>query len=200
VTSAPADRRKQIVDAGLALLAEEGLAGLTQPRVAARTGLRQSHLTYYFPTRAALLAAVARAAVDQQSATAAAMAAHATSVADAAVVIAAGTARHEATRVLVALSQAADQEPEVRALFNQLAENSLTALKGLLTRLDLPATEVNADLLRALFIGLAVNNLAAGHADAQARAQAALDAAFRLIAQPAPSSRASKRATKSKET
>ena len=61
------DRRKHIIDAGLGLLREEGLPGLTQPRIATRTGLRQSHLTYYYPTRAALVAAVARAAVDTQA-------------------------------------------------------------------------------------------------------------------------------------
>src|SRR5580658_8358896 len=60
------DRRKEILDAGIALLREQGLAGLTQPRVAAMTGLRQSHLTYYYPTRADLLAAVARVAMEAQ--------------------------------------------------------------------------------------------------------------------------------------
>jgi DNA-binding transcriptional regulator YbjK len=30
-------RRKQIIDAGLALLEEEGLSGLTQPKIAMRT-------------------------------------------------------------------------------------------------------------------------------------------------------------------
>ena len=34
--------------------------------VAGLAGLRQSHLTYYYPTRVDLLAAVARAAIDGQ--------------------------------------------------------------------------------------------------------------------------------------
>ena len=41
------DRRQSILDAALAVLREYGYAGFTQPRVAARTGMRQSHLTYY---------------------------------------------------------------------------------------------------------------------------------------------------------
>ena len=85
------DRRTQIIDAGLALLGEEGLSGLTQPKIAARTGLRQSHLTYYYPTRADLLAAVARAAVERQAASARSMAERITSVENAAKVLAAGT-------------------------------------------------------------------------------------------------------------
>ena len=46
--------------------AKAGSSGFKQPRVAAEAGLRQSHLTYYFPTRADLLAGVARAAVERQ--------------------------------------------------------------------------------------------------------------------------------------
>jgi AcrR family transcriptional regulator len=60
------DHRKKILEAGLNILREQGLAGLTQPRLAAITGLRQSHLTYYYPTRADLLAAAARVAIEGQ--------------------------------------------------------------------------------------------------------------------------------------
>jgi AcrR family transcriptional regulator len=60
------DRRKEILGAGVTILREQGLAGLTQPRVAAKTGLRQSHLTYYYPTRADLLTAVTCAAIQAQ--------------------------------------------------------------------------------------------------------------------------------------
>jgi AcrR family transcriptional regulator len=176
------DRRKQIIDAGLALLREEGLSGLTQPRIATRTGLRQSHLTYYYPTRAALVAAVGRAAIDAQVVSAAAMAARITSTKTAAEVIAAGTANHENTRVLVALSQAAEQEPEVRKMFNALADGSIVLVTGILQKLGLQPTTANADLVHALFIGLSVTQLATGRANGQARSKAALDAAFSLLA------------------
>ena len=57
------DRRHDIVEAGLAVLREHGYTGFTQPRIAARVGLRQSHLTYYYPTRLDLLEAVGRTAI-----------------------------------------------------------------------------------------------------------------------------------------
>ena len=60
------DRREVIIEAGLKALREHGYAGFTQPRVAAFAGLRQSHLTYYHPTRLDLLGAIGRAAVDRQ--------------------------------------------------------------------------------------------------------------------------------------
>jgi DNA-binding transcriptional regulator YbjK len=175
------DRREKIIEAGLALLREEGLSGLTQPRVAARTGLRQSHLTYYYPTRAALLAAVAAAAVEIQGAAAQAMVAQITSAQKAADVMAAVTARRENTRVLVALNQAADREPEVRALFNELTNGFVAELTTLLTKLEMEPTTANADFLHALFVGLSVVQLATSRPNGQARSRAALNVAFDLL-------------------
>jgi AcrR family transcriptional regulator len=58
----PADPRlatsDRLLAAALLVLEAEGIHALTQTRVAERAGLRQSNLTYYFPTRADLLKAV----------------------------------------------------------------------------------------------------------------------------------------------
>ena len=181
------DRRKQIIDAGLALLREEGFSALTQPRVAARTGLRQSHLTYYYPTRAALLAAVARAAIELQGAAAQALVARVSSIEGAADVIAEAAGRHENTRVLVALNQAAEQEPEVRALFNELSDNFFREIGALLDKLGLAQKPAHVDLLHALFVGLSVIDLATCRPDQRARSKATLDVAFEALgAQSAP--------------
>jgi AcrR family transcriptional regulator len=176
------DRRKQIIDAGLALLREEGLAGLTQPRIAARTGLRQSHLTYYYPTRAALLAAVARAAIDLQGEAAHALTARIRSIDNAPDVIAEAAGRHANTRVLVALNQAAEQEPEVRALFNELSDNFFGEIVSLFDKLGLAREPAHVDLLHALFVGLSVIDLATCRPDQRARSKAALDVAFASLA------------------
>ena len=53
--------RKRILDAALKVLKKEGVTALTQTRVAAVAGLRQSHLTYYFPRKTDLLAATLEA-------------------------------------------------------------------------------------------------------------------------------------------
>lgn len=55
-----APMRVRLLTAAVELLETEGFAGLTQSAVARRAGVRQSHLTYYFPTRAALLRATAQ--------------------------------------------------------------------------------------------------------------------------------------------
>jgi len=53
--------RQRILDAALKILKKGGVSALTQTRVAAAAGLRQSHLTYYFPRKTDLLAATLEA-------------------------------------------------------------------------------------------------------------------------------------------
>lgn len=52
------DTRQVILDTALALFDEHGVSALTQPKIARAAGLRTSHLTYYFPLKADLLAAI----------------------------------------------------------------------------------------------------------------------------------------------
>ncbi len=47
--------RERILFAAVEILNDDGFAALTQTRVAEHAGLRQSHVTYYFPTRNHLL-------------------------------------------------------------------------------------------------------------------------------------------------
>ncbi len=175
------DRRAKLVEAGLAILREDGLAGFTQLRVAARVDLKQGHLTYYFPTRTDLLVAVARSAIDTQLASLERMINEATSIDGAIAAIAAVTVRHENTRVLVAMNQASDQEPEVRALFNEMTDAFVAKLGELLTRFGLDASQDRIDLLHALFVGLSVVDLATSRENGKARNSAALATAFRLL-------------------
>jgi AcrR family transcriptional regulator len=177
------DRRKEILEAGLALLREQGLAGLTQPRIAAKTGLRQSHLTYYYPTRADLVAAVARVGMEAQLSAARSLVKGISSAEQGAERIAAVTTRHENTRVLAALNQAADQEPAVRAVFNGLLGGFIAEFGTLAEKLKLTSSAASIDLLHALFVGLSVIDLATARRNGKARAKAALDLAFHVLSE-----------------
>ncbi len=174
------DRRKEIIEAGLAVLRSHGYAGFTQPRVAAAVGLRQSHLTYYYPTRADLLAAVTRAAVDAQIAALDALA-ESGSVEETAAMVARLSSRRETTRVLLALAQAAEEAPELREMFRELADVVLERLAGHFARLGIPATETNRLMLHALAIGLAVLDLAVGRPDRERLARGAVEAALSMM-------------------
>jgi AcrR family transcriptional regulator len=177
----PQDRRSAILQAGLAVLREEGLAGFTQPNVAARAGLRQGNLTYYFATRADLLSAVARTAIDLQLAGATALLRSAKSLNEATAALGAGVVRHENTRVFVALNQAADQEPALQTLFNELLEGFVEAIADFLKRMNLRPTQSHVDLLHAVFVGLSVIDLATGRKNGNARALAVLKILFKLL-------------------
>jgi AcrR family transcriptional regulator len=179
------DRREKILEAGLALLREQGLAGLTQPRVAARTGLRQSHLTYYYPTRADLVAAVARVAMKAQLGAVRALFKGISSAEQGADRIAAVTVRHETSRVLAALNQAADQEPAVRAVFNELLSDLAVEFHTLFEKMKLPPNEASIDLLHALFVGLSVIDLATARPHGKTRAKAVLKLAFHMLSSEA---------------
>lgn len=50
--------RQRIIEAALDIAAAQGIKALTQPRVAKAAGVRQSHLTYYFPRKADLFVAL----------------------------------------------------------------------------------------------------------------------------------------------
>ncbi len=56
---------ERILAAALQLVETQGIAALSQARVAAAAGLRQSHLTYYFPTRKHLLLAIVQGIHDE---------------------------------------------------------------------------------------------------------------------------------------
>lgn len=176
------NRGQALLDAGLLILREEGLAGLTQPAVARRAGLRQGNLTYYFPTRTDLLAGVAREAVDRQLAAAAALSRNSTTKDKAVEAISTAVTQHENTRVLAALNQAADQEPTLSALFNELNDGFVSQLDQLLGNLGIPSTQDRVDLLHAMFVGLSIIDLATGRPKGKARAKAALRRLFDLLA------------------
>jgi len=174
------DRRQDILDAGLAVLGERGFAGLTQPRVAATAGVRQSHLTYYFPTRADLLIGVAHAAIDRQlAALDAALDGASPKMAPAA--IAKAITRPANVRVLLSLVLAADEVPEVRDLFRRFALGVQTRARALLEALQITATDDTVLAVHALSVGLAAVHLATGRSDGERRAAAALQSALRLM-------------------
>ena len=180
MASATRDRRQDIVNAGIAVLREYGFAGFTQPRVAAEAGLRQSHLTYYFPTRVDLLSAVAHAAIERQLAAVDAVV-DASSARGAAKVIANVVVRHENTRVIMALAQAADQEPALRQIFLQLADGMILRAGKLLTQLNVEPTDEYCSLLHAMSVGMAVVDLATARKDGERRAARTLETALTLM-------------------
>ncbi|MBN8927541.1 MAG: TetR/AcrR family transcriptional regulator [Rhodospirillales bacterium] len=191
------DRRHDIIEAGLAVLREHGYVGFTQPRVAARAGLRQSHITYYHPTRLHLLAAVGRAAVDRQLLAVDATLGALSTVEQAADAIAELVTRYENTRVLMALVQASEEEPGLRDLFRELADGAVSRVAAFLSRISgSPVSEDSARFLHALSVGVAVISLATGRPDAKQRAAGLFTTALHLLVGDPPPPTAPKRVSR----
>lgn len=64
----PRDVRRHILDTALDLVEADGILALTQPKVAKAAGLRQSHITYYFPRKADLVVALLEASHERAAA------------------------------------------------------------------------------------------------------------------------------------
>lgn len=63
----PPALRAKILDAALTILHGSGIRALSQAKVAAAVGIRQSHLQYYFPKKIDLVIALLRGHVDMAS-------------------------------------------------------------------------------------------------------------------------------------
>ena len=174
--------RKRILDAGVDLLETQGVAALTQPRVAKAAGVSQSHLTYYFPTRNRLLMALAETAVERLL-DGLRVAADRPADADAAQLFAEMILHHAPVRVLLGLIVAADREPELRLSLAGLIARVRHGLAGLLEVKGLSASPQQVLALHAGIVGLAVMNYARQTAESEHEVRVGMAELFcRLVA------------------
>ena len=180
----PTDIRERLLMAAATLIREQGLRKLTQPRVAKAAGVSQSHLTYYFPTRADLVHAVLERAAERQSAGVEATVAVADEGVEALVrELAKTSARPENTRVLVSFVLAADTDPTARAMFGGLAGGMRATIAEMLGKVGIAPHPEAVTMVHALGTGLAILELALGGSAAQPDTAATLRQLFDLLAE-----------------
>ncbi len=173
------DVRTRILDAALALLGEGG--ELTQPRVSQAAGVRQSHLTYYFPTITDLLQAVARHSLDklaQELATAKATKRPA-SLAHA---IAHGSSDKRRVRVMLGLVAATDRDPSLKPRMRAFVKEIRERLTPLLKAGGLRADAHDVAFMHTVVVGAAVLQLARDNAEARKEARKVLKTAVECVA------------------
>jgi len=169
--------RERILEAALGLLAESGAHGLTQPRVARAAGVRQSHLTYYFPTRGELLQEIARYSIDKL----AGQIAHRPpgAFADA---IAAGAADKRRSRVMLGLVAAADRDPAIKRRMRRFVAQLRRRMAPMLAAGGLRADDDSLAFFHSCVVGCAVLQLARDNAAARKEARVVLRKAAGFIA------------------
>lgn len=171
------DVRTRILDTALGLLAEG--AELTQPRVARAAGVRQSHLTYYFPTVTDLLQAVARHSLEALAREVSpASGRRPASLAGA---IAGGTRDKRRVRVMLGLVTAADRDatlkPRMRTFVKEIRQRVGTMLEAAGTKVS----EADLAFLHTVVVGCAVLQLARDNAEARREALAAIEKALQCV-------------------
>ncbi|MBI4291518.1 MAG: TetR/AcrR family transcriptional regulator [Betaproteobacteria bacterium] len=176
------DVRDRILGAALKLLAENGAHALTQPKVAGAAGVRQSHLTYYFPTRADLLQAVARHSIDALAGQLAG--APGASPGRLAKGIAAGSADKGRVRVMLGLVTAADRDPVIKQRMRRFVRELRELMTPALDASGLKSDPDSIAFLHSVIIGCAVLQLARDSAEARTEARAVLRKAVACVARP----------------
>lgn len=165
------DVRTRILDAALQLLAEHGVSHLTQPRVSRAAGVRQSHLTYYFPTRPDLLVAVARHSMELLSTPLLEQAQRGRlrreQLPDA---LAAALTDRRRIRIMLGVIAAADENAQVREALCELIGLVRSRLSAVLRALSLPEDRATVAMFHTFVVGAAVLHHA--RADDAARMEA----------------------------
>jgi AcrR family transcriptional regulator len=177
--------RERILTAALQVLQSGGPHALTQPRVAKQAGIAQGHLTYYFPTRADLLAAVTEATsaallAEYDALTAASSETRPDRIRQLV------SALHSSarTRMLLGFVLAADEEPPIRDLFRRLTTSVRERLAVGLAQAGLRSDPDVAAMVHALCVGLAVLDLARGEKAATEDIGRSLHTAFTALRNP----------------
>ncbi|OBS50908.1 MULTISPECIES: TetR/AcrR family transcriptional regulator [Methylosinus] len=132
--------RQRILSAALDLVEREGVDALTQPRIAKAAGVRQSHLTYYFPRKPDLLVALLQASHER-----APRAGDADPVAEALALM----LDRRRMRFFLAIVLAAAEEPELRPILAAHAHELTRRIAAAFGRgADDPAATAFVDLMR----------------------------------------------------
>ena len=171
------DVRTRILDTALGLLAEGG--ELTQPRVSRAAGVRQSHLTYYFPTVTDLLQAVARHSLDKLAKELGpAQKKKPKSLAEA---IAHGTRDKRRVRVMLGLITAADRDPTLKPRMRGFVGEVRGRVAGMLKGAGVEISQDDLAFLHTVVVGAAVLQLARDNTEARREALQVLGKAVKCV-------------------
>ena len=161
---------------------------LTQPKIAAAAGVRQSHLTYYFPTRMELLKAIAVHSLQSLIATLAANAPPGGFDLEAFARMAGEQVCDvRRTRVMLGLVVTADEDPEVRQFMRDFVATVRHHMSNLFRMLGKALNEDTIAAFHTLMVGIAILNVARNDARSRKESAALARIAVKKFLMDAPS-------------
>jgi AcrR family transcriptional regulator len=174
------DARTKILEAALGLLAKGGAQELTQTRICKAAGVRQSHLTYYFPTIRELLEGVAKYTLDSMTAEVAQRdpAQRPASLLDATIATSADKRR---MRMVLGLVTTADREPKVKPRMREFLKEIRQGITQMAKAGGLEGTPDEVAFLHTVTVGQGILQLARDNEEARAEAKRVLKMAIEFL-------------------
>lgn len=163
--------RERILAAALSLVQSHGLQTLSQARVATAAGMRQSHLTYYFPTRKDLLKGLVESIKQEMmQAISDPGGGRRLSIAGVREFFCLRIREPLLPRLMLALMVAADEDPSLREWLTAFDREVLEHLRAIFLELGLRPTEKELGLFHVSVIGASILGAQMGTAAAAERA------------------------------
>jgi AcrR family transcriptional regulator len=177
-----ASARTRILTAGVEVLHSEGFAALTQQAVAEKAGVRQSHITYYFPTRLDLLQATAQFGVEcmMNPISNAAMSGELTFEQFRELLLPDLTDRSW-WRLMIALVHACSESENIRVWIVQFDAQIRDRLREGFKAFGIELDDLDVEFLHATYIGAITLDMQSLTPASQARAREVLSLGFDLI-------------------
>lgn len=174
------DARTKILEAALGLLAKGGAQELTQTRICKAAGVRQSHLTYYFPTIRELLEGVAKYTLDSMTTEVAQRdpAQRPASLLDATIATSADKRR---MRMVLGLVTTADREPKVKPRMREFLKEIRQGITQMAKAGGLEGTPDEVAFLHTVTVGQGILQLARDNEEARAEAKRVLKMAIEFL-------------------
>lgn len=168
-----ANTRDRILHAAVSLLYEDGFASLTQQRVCERAGVRQSHLTYYFPTRNDLLreTAVFGCGAMLESMAAALQARPMTLAQIRDELLTVDETDRKFGRLMVALIAASDEDARIKPWLASFETENRERITAMLRAAGAEISTEDVELLHAAHIGAVMLDIGESSAESLARAR-----------------------------
>lgn len=186
----PTNTRERILFAAVEILNTKGFGALTQTCVAERAGVRQSHLTYYFPVRNDLLRETAvygcNAMLDAMSSGIDSGAITLTNFRE---FLTADIHDRRFARLMSALIVASDEDDRIKPWLASFEEANRERLQDSFHKLGIDLSHAALELFHATMVGALILDLGESTAQSLIRTQRIIQQAFDLMlasAQPAP--------------
>ena len=171
--------RDRIVAAAVELLHERGIHALTQARVSELAGVRQSHLTYYFPTRVDLLQhAVVAGTASLLAVIKGPPGERTQSLDEFRDALAAQVCDRRVPRMMAGLVVASEEEPALKPWLERFEADMLEQLLQAFRARGVRPKREALEIFQATVVGALTLDLAASSAASRRRTQNILDAAF----------------------